>query len=131
MLVPLRDRSGLVQAACEIFEEAFREAETEKAIRAAALAADPEKLIESAAPKRGLSPGYYDAVHYLLGLQETLATGVKLELTAYDVEGLEAMRAAQIKFRKEHPACGGCGELNSRFAPACRGCGEKFKRGGK
>jgi hypothetical protein len=123
-----RDFAGLRIAAAELYEEAFVRKEFEHSLRELPLAAESVLgEVESYAP-RSISQGFYLWVQYLLWLKSVCALpGCALELLADEAEGLLAVTDAEREFRKAHPSCWKCGELNVRDASYCRSCSADFK----
>lgn len=128
---PARDYETLALAADELFEETLTAKDQERNLRNAELAKNRDRMVETSGPKREFAAGYYIWIVYLLGLEETIESGVQFtihDLLATEVNGLKIVKAARARFNKKYPGCPRCGQPNQKFALKCSGCGAEFKK---
>jgi hypothetical protein len=128
MIAVAQDTEGLRIAYLELLEESMDAPERERNERFAEMAANPEALLNNMPVRRTVSPGYYLwIVEYLqkaiVGPLELGVTISESDLTAEEIAGLGALRAARMDFRQKHPPCAGCGRpLADSMSRTCNDC---------
>jgi len=128
-----RDAAGIGTAVRELFEESF----FEEAVRTSLEKVGDDELrreeILNDAPRRTLSPGYYDRAGYALDLGAAIEAGAQYPATMLmrsDVIGLQAVRRAKAEFERDHPGCPRCGvRQDNRFLQTCKKCAFRLAGG--
>lgn len=125
-----RDREGLRQAALEMAAEPLLRAEIKRARELAEGSPNGDRLMAEVQPARSLSAAYYDRVRYLLWLERAMkvARFGPHDLTAAEMDGLEALASARNDFEEQFRKCR-CGALNRRDDKKCRTCGQSEVEG--
>jgi hypothetical protein len=127
MIIVAQDVEGIRLAALQLFEESLREKEMDRVISNASQADDLTAL-ERVVQEQKLSPGYRDWTLYLIWLKGKIDTGVNLEISADEAEGLTALVSARQEFEREHPQCFKCGARQySKVSLRCRSCSVEFR----
>jgi hypothetical protein len=122
----MRDQEGIRLACIELLEESFIRSLVSSSY--ATGTAESQARMESAVPPREMSPGYYRCADYMMWLEER-CTVARLNLLAFESDGLVQFKGARSEFGFRHPSCGGCGTRQEQhFFASCRGCGMKFQR---
>jgi hypothetical protein len=127
-----RDVEGVAIAVGELLLESlgatYRAAVTAKLEGCANL----ERALADFETDRILAVGYYGWAMHLMKLSQQLDLGLvpnTQTLLWHETEGIIATRAAQARFREEHPGCPHCGTpLWNRHAQLCQICGAEIER---